>query len=634
MNFTIGLVSPYEKLTNKAIKISHEKKIPLTARTAVMEQAILNAKEMEANGIDVIIVRDINLREQINIPVVPIAINSTDILRAIVKARKISNKIILANFRNRYKDISLLEEAIKCSIKQFIFYNEKEARTKIKRMVGKIDVLIGGGLTTSIASEYGIKSILIESGEETIQYALKVACNIAETMWHEQQKFEEMSTIINHSIEGIIAIDRNKNITIFNPEAEKLFNVSFNEIIGKRNDYILKVTGLSKVIKTKEPIEKIVKINGKDFIVYTVPIIVSRQISGGVSTLQNVTQVQEKEHNIRVNLNAKGLTAKSHFEDIIGISRAIKDTIFEAKKFAKSEFTILITGESGTGKELFAQSIHNYSNRQKGPFVAINCAAIPFNLLEAELFGYEEGSFTGAKKGGKAGLFELAHNGTIFLDEIGELALELQARLLRVIQEKEVIRVGGNKIIPIDVRIIAATNVQLLDKVFLHGSFREDLYYRLSVLNLNIPPLRKRINDIPLIAAHILKKYNVKNQDINIIILALNTFNNYEWRGNVRELENILAKLTVLLKNNEITYNSVINELRKTFSHYYQDKISPTKPINSSDNYNLKEINIETEKDLLYQLIKQADMSRDQIAERLGISRTTLWRKLKKYNLI
>ena len=263
---------------------------------------------------------------------------------------------------------------------------------------------------------------------------------------------------------------------------------------------------------------------------------------GGVATIHEASDVEEMDRNIRITLHASGLTARSTFNDIIAVSDSMKSAIARAKKFANSDFTILITGETGTGKELFAQSIVNYSKRKKGPFMAINCASIPSNLLEAELFGYEEGSFTGARKGGKDRLFRACSRGTILLDEIGDLSPELQTRLLRVIQEKKIIRVGGTRIIPIDARVIAATNCSLIEQVN-EGRFRKDLYYRLNVLHLHIPPLRERIEDIPYIASHILGDYkSVKEADRFLVISALSFLAGYRWQGNVREMQMSLPR--------------------------------------------------------------------------------------------
>ncbi len=259
-------------------------------------------------------------------------------------------------------------------------------------------------------------------------------------------------------------------------------------------------------------------------------------LQGLVVHLQEITKVQRLEGEIRREMYAKGQIAKFSFNDIVGKSSSIERTIKYAKGFAVCDDTILIEGESGTGKELFAQAIHNGSRRYEHPFVAVNCASLPDNLLESELFGYVEGAFTGAKKGGKLGLFEVAHKGTIFLDEIGDISQLLQARLLRVLQEKQIRRIGDDRVIPVDVRVIAATNRKLSDLVA-NEQFRHDLYYRLNVLKLLLPPLRERLQDIPDLARYLLKNWSKDLEYCKKLELdrAFKILQAYSWPGNIRE---------------------------------------------------------------------------------------------------
>lgn len=280
----------------------------------------------------------------------------------------------------------------------------------------------------------------------------------------------------------------------------------------------------------------------------------------------------------------------------------------------------MIYGEIGTGKELFTHSIHNHSDRSDKPFVAINCAALPANLLESELFGYEGGAFTGAKKDGKPGLFELAHQGTILLDEISEMPLELQTRLLRVIQEKEILRIGGNKIIPIDVRVIATTNDNLKYKVD-NNKFRQDLYYRLNVLNLTIPPLRDRLEDVPFIVKEIVKKTSPAQYDkCNVILDAINSnFYGYTWPGNIRQLENAVQRLCVIFESG--SDNAII----------YKDILEQAVDLDSSLTHVSSKTN--DEKAELLNALEEVQWNRQKAAELLGISRTTLWRKIKNLNI-
>jgi len=355
-----------------------------------------------------------------------------------------------------------------------------------------------------------------------------------------------ISAVLNSVQDGLIAIDGNGRIQVLNHVALRLAGIAEAEAVG-RSPYEL-FPELRKVLNDNFCVvagKSLVRLQGDTYhvTVATVSDDSGGFISGAVIVLRCTTEVIRIEKEVRSELKARGHVARYRFSDILGVSPAIRATIAKAKKLAASNLNVLILGENGTGKELFAQSIHNASARAKGPFVAANCAALPASLIESELFGYEEGAFTGARKGGKPGLIELAHGGTIFLDEIGDLTLESQARLLRVIQEKEVMRVGCTRVINVDVRIIAATNRDLRELVATN-KFRQDLYYRLFVAPLMIPPLRERKQDIPFLARQFLRDNNLPDDIITPeVMLALT---NYNWPGNVRELQSIIQYAAVI----------------------------------------------------------------------------------------
>jgi len=281
---------------------------------------------------------------------------------------------------------------------------------------------------------------------------------------------------------------------------------------------------------------------------------------GVVTAFQDVTSIQKVEQEVRKELQGRGLSAKYTVHDIIGKSKSITSTLEVLRKISVTDKTVLILGENGTGKELFAHSIHNLSKRRNGPFLPVNFAGLPESLAESELFGYEGGSFTGAKKSGKPGLFELAHNGTLFLDEIGDASPTVQALLLRVLQEKQVMRIGGQQIIPIDVRIIAATN-RSLKKLVEEGKFRQDLYYRLFVLPLRVPPLRERKEDIPLLVEHFIKQNSVVKVHIEPVVM--HRLMSYDWPGNVRELNSVVQYMTSVMNGNTITENDLPEQFRE-----------------------------------------------------------------------
>jgi len=357
-----------------------------------------------------------------------------------------------------------------------------------------------------------------------------------------ESQFEILMEIIDS---GIIVVNESDVVIDCNSKAVEITGVKKDQAIDSLAELYYPFLPFSECRLTRKKINnRLVKSKGVDINVTVTPIIRGNEYIGAFATIQKFKEEESKQQNLRIQLLNKGHIAKYTFDNIIGESSAIKRACVIARKMARSNSAVLITGESGTGKELFAHAIHNESQRREFPFIAINCAAMPDNLLESELFGYEEGSFTGAKRGGKLGLFEFAHKGSIFLDEVEGMSPALQIKLLRVIQEKEIMRVGGDKIISIDVRIIAASNETLEDLV-VQGVFRSDLYYRLSTLPILIPPLRERGEDIMILFEHI---KNELGGCFELTPQVREAFMSHSWKGNVRELYNYVEYLTYLGK--------------------------------------------------------------------------------------
>jgi len=365
---------------------------------------------------------------------------------------------------------------------------------------------------------------------------------------------EELSSILNSINDALMVIDCNGKIQLMNDNMESILNVSNRKAKGRSINYYIQDNSMLDFILQNNLYEeksRYITYRDRELIVQKF-FLKEKNIS--VISFKNIHETLEMDRKLKRELINKGYIAKYHFHDIIGESKLLIHTKEVAKKLAKVDYTILIEGESGSGKELFASAIHNTSSRKEGPFLAVNFSALPEELVESELFGYEEGAFTGAKKGGKIGLFEQANGGTIFLDEIGDISHKIQTRLLRVLQEREIMRVGGNRIIPVDVRIIAATNKNLLETIEA-GKFREDLYHRLKVLYLHIPPLRDRKEDISQLLQYFLKeegKQNVKVEEQVIDVLR-----NYNWYGNVREFRNIITYMIVVSDDDIITKESL-----------------------------------------------------------------------------
>lgn len=367
-----------------------------------------------------------------------------------------------------------------------------------------------------VYADYGISQMLSDSGD------IK----------------KQLRTILHFTNDSIIATDLSGYITEYNDASERNFGLAKREVLGKNIREIFPEITIQDIIKQEEAVtNELITIRHITYVINKYGIYSNEgHLAGIVIFGQKYLELENERNQLRSKLIPRGHVAKYNMDSILGSSKVISDLKKVATKMAKSRSTVLITGESGTGKEVFAQAIHNVSSRRKAPFIAVNCSALAASLLESELFGYEEGAFTGAKKGGKLGLFEMADKGTIFLDEIGEMPYELQAKLLRVLMEREVMRIGGMNVIKVDVRVIAATNKNLL-KLVDEGQFREDLYYRINVLPLPLPPLRERKEDILLLVNAFLQDFGGEKQLTPQIIKVLK---NYSWPGNIRELHNCI----------------------------------------------------------------------------------------------
>ncbi|WP_052703018.1 sigma-54 interaction domain-containing protein [Paenibacillus beijingensis] len=385
------------------------------------------------------------------------------------------------------------------------------------------------GETRRILDAYAKKIVTSNQGLQMTMQELIDAKNL----------FEETLNMVQ---DGVVTYDDNGIITFVNRTAEHLWGAGVWELSGRNITELFSHHHIDLKLLNEDAKDQLTTINKKTVILNKMPIRGHGSATERVLILKMAEKVEELELKLRTQLRENGHAAKFSFRDIVTGSEAMKRLIARASKMAKNDFSVLILGENGTGKELFAHSIHQQSDRSRFPFIAINCSALPENLLESELFGYEDGAFTGAKKGGKPGLFEQAHRGTIFLDEIGDISANLQIRLLRVLQQKEILKVGGTKVLPVDVRVIAATNRDLAAMVR-DGTFREDLYYRLKVLQLKIMPLRERKEDIPLLARYFLTRRGYPHELPDDVMEALMC---YHWPGNIRELENTMEYVSIM----------------------------------------------------------------------------------------
>jgi PAS domain S-box-containing protein len=463
--------------------------------------------------------------------------------------------------------------------------------------------------------------------------------NLAEELTDLKEIQTMLQAIIHSSDDAISVVDETGRGILINPAYSRITGLTHDQIIGQpaTADISEGESMHMKVLQTRRAVRGVpmrVGPNKREVIVNVAPIIVKGKLKGSVGVIHDMSEMKSLNRELnRARELIRKLEAKYTFEDIIGQSDEMMLAIEQAKLGAKTPATVLLRGESGTGKELFAHAIHNASDRKYNKFIRVNCAAISETLLESELFGYEEGAFSGAMRGGKRGFFEEANNGSIFLDEIGELPVNTQAKLLRVLQEKEIVRVGGTKPISINVRIIAATNVNL-EKGIAKGSFREDLYYRLNRMPIHIPPLRKRKEEIPLLNERLIQKIS---QDYGrnvegITPAALKQIMDYDWPGNVRELENILGRAIIFMK-----YNETLIDVQHLPELKNKKTTSESSVSQNNDSFvldrSLSDLMDEFEGEIIKQTLFRLKGNKTLTAKTLGLSVRNLYYKLEKYNI-
>lgn len=627
----IVFIAPDKQLFLQGKKIIEELGLSqkVNVYLARLKRAVRLAKSLEQEDVDVIVSRGgtarLILEAGMQIPLVEIAITGQDLAQSFFEAKKATEsanpKVAILAFKNMAYDIEILSDILGIDLCILPLERTEDIPSKVEQLEElNIDIVIGGNKTITLAKQKGFLSLLVRSGDFSIRSAFLEAEKIALGRKIEKERAQEFKVLVDYSIQGIISINRERIIKVFNPTAERLLNKAARDMIGRELNAALSFVDVEACLyEGQETFGQIAKF-GNNWIMYNVaPIVVDQAIVGAIVTFQDVTRIQEMEMKIRNEVIARKFMAKYHFSDIAGASVQLLETKRIGEEVAQVDSTVLITGESGTGKELFAQSIHNESPRKNGPFIAINCAALPPNLLESELFGYVEGAFTGATKKGKPGVFEMAHRGTIFLDEISEMDKYGQSRLLRVLQERQVMRLGDDKYIPVDVRILAATNQHLPEQVK-EGHFREDLYYRLKVLTVNVPPLRSRSGDIEYLAKYFLKHYNqLHGKQVMMTAKAYNRLARYDWPGNVRELMHFMERLVVVAKEEVITDLEIAGYMDER-----EFELGQVKASRSSN---------PSEEEEIISALMQCNSNITKTAKLLRMDRSTLYRKLKSYKI-
>lgn len=601
-------------------------------------ETLQHAQELEqAREVDVFVCTGATgayLRKHLAIPVVLMPLADYDILHALEKARRASDKVALLSYRSTSPKLEELHSLFTVKLRQASYTTLQQAEECVREVASEgYKVVVGSSMVTEIAEQAGLTGILVTSAT-AVRQALDDAMVILKSARAEAAKRQRLSALLQHLSDGVLAVDMVGKVQTINPTLAQLLDVSVEWALGRHVNELDPHLELKHVLRTGSAEEsRILRLGNHTVLANLMPIFEEGVQTGAVLTCQDASVVQRADRQIRSSTRPTRFIARYRLSQIIGDSLIMRDLVALAERYAQTDATILINGESGTGKELLAQGIHNASKRRKGPFVAINCAAFPENLLESELFGYEEGAFTGSRKGGKPGLFEMAHTGTIFLDEIGDMPLSLQTRLLRVLQEREVVRLGSTEPTPIDVRVIAATHRNLRNRI-VENAFRDDLYYRLNILRLKLPPLRDRKEDIHAIAAHILaqvgKRMNEANLPVDLLQPLLPYLESYAWPGNIRELENVIERAVLSMADRKDTEPSDTCQWRSVMVALFEEEDIPQVDHAHDAGLSLKSLTKTTELIRIRKVIEECNGNLDRASKRLGISRSTLWRRLNQ----
>ncbi len=589
-------------------------------------------RSLIAQGAQALIVRGgilFELTDNITeVPVIQIPLSANDVICALSESVAKYRKIHIVLPHSIIFDFDYCKKIFPDNIDLFLFYDIGQATQYIEKLsYSQDEAVLGGSIGVSIARQRGLNFIYANVRPAAVLEAYKTTISLLDQIYDDYKKVKLIESVLNNIEDGVIVISENGSISHFNHSCELILGQRTSAVLEK--EFAVCFPELDELLGFKNNAgyahhnsnSTLYKMGEKNLSIHTSRIKMSSDESQILITVKDVSKLQELEKTLRFKLNKKRLTARYTFEDILTISPKMQRLIQNAKAYALSSQTILIQGQSGTGKELFAQSIHNYSHRKNGPFVAVNCATLTESLLESELFGYVRGAFTGARSEGRVGLFELAHGGTLFLDEINSMSPNLQSKVLRAIEEKEIMRVGSDYVIPLDVRIIAATNVNLSELVR-QNAFRKDLFFRLNVLDLQIPTLSERQEDILFLFRHFIREI------LGADAPALATSPEFErrllthpWMGNVRELKNIANKYVLFHEDN--SHNEILGPSDEGKPASEPD--CPAKDLK----IDIKAVNRFVEEAVIQSLLEQG-MTKTAVANSLGISRTALFKKMKK----
>jgi propionate catabolism operon transcriptional regulator len=612
------------------------------------EDAVREIESAGAGRPDVVIAGGSNgayLKTRVSVPVVRINPTGFDVMHALARARRDGARVALVTHGETPDEIRRFTAAYALDITFASYQSVQDAESVVLDLSDRgIDVVVGPGLVTDLAANAGMGAVFLYS-RASVRAGFDTALEVAQATRRETVRRQRLDNLLQHLRDGVVALDAQGRVEVMNQRLAGVLGIDAAKAAGR---VLLELApDLAGSLPDADG-DSFCTVRGASYVVHRGPLASTSTAAGTVLTFQESRAVERLDRTLRARQRVQQFTARYRLDDIVGASESIERVRSLVRRYARSDATVLILGESGTGKEMVAQSMHHLSARRDFAFVAINCGAFPEALLESELFGYEEGAFTGARKGGKAGLIEVAHRGTLFLDEIGEMPLSLQSRLLRVLQEREVVRLGSTEPTRVDIRVVAATHRALTEGVET-GSFRADLYYRLNILSIALPPLRERPNDLLPLAAELLRQAAAREPRLaarvpdvvtaeRVLAGLGGSLRRYAWPGNVRELQNVIERIAVELADVDIGAQTDVSAgaqadsatvvtremLRTVAPEIVEAHARPAKPAALT----LRERSRHVEADQIRAALAAHDGDRDAVCDALGISKTTLWRKL------
>ncbi|MFM0265242.1 propionate catabolism operon regulatory protein PrpR [Paraburkholderia sediminicola] len=606
------------------------------------EDAVHEIDAVGAGRPDVVIAGGSNgayLKTRVSVPVVLIGPTGFDVMHALARARRDGAKVALVTHGETPDEVRRFIAAYGIDVTFASYQSAQDAESVVLDLRDRgVDAVVGPGLIADLAANAGMGAVFLYS-RASVRAAFDTALEVAQATRRETVRRQRLDNLLQHLRDGVVALDAQGRVEAMNQRLASVLGIDAAQAVGRA---LLELApDLAGSLPDADG-DTFCTVRGASYVVHRGPLASSSSAAGTVLTFQESRAVERLDRTLRSRQRVQQFSARYQLGDIVGVSDSIERVRTLVQRYAKSDATVLILGESGTGKEMVAQSMHQLSARRDFAFVAINCGAFPEALLESELFGYEEGAFTGARKGGKAGLIEVAHRGTLFLDEIAEMPLSLQSRLLRVLQEREVVRLGSTEPTRVDIRVVAATHRALTAGIET-GSFRADLYYRLNILSIALPPLRERPADLLPLAVELLLQAASREPRLTarlpdadaarrVLASLSEPLKRYTWPGNVRELQNVIERIAVELADADTSTDSngaaetlFTREILRTVApEIFEQPHTRTKKAALT----LRERSRHVEADEIRAALAACDGDRDAVCQALGISKTTLWRKL------